>query len=106
MADQGKTPFAVLALSSVVVAACALTMTIKVVGTDAPRLLDPDTVARTAAAAARGQDKATPDGVTCPAAVEAEKGATFTCVVSTEQNPTGVAVDIKVIDDQGKLSAS
>ncbi|MEU2930793.1 DUF4333 domain-containing protein [Streptomyces sp. NPDC007251] len=105
MSDQGKTLRAILALSSIVVAACALTVTIKVVAIGEPRLLDPDTVARTAAAAARGQDQATTDGVTCPAAIEARKGATFTCVVSTKQNPTGLAVDVKVVDDQGQLSA-
>ncbi len=105
MPDQGKTPRTVLALCSVVVAACALTVTIKVVATDTHPLLDADTVARTASASVRGHDKATTDGVTCPAAIRARKGTTFTCLVSTEENPTGLAVDVKIVDDQGTLSA-
>ncbi|WP_327368370.1 DUF4333 domain-containing protein [Streptomyces sp. NBC_01217] len=71
--------------------------------TDTPRLLDPDTVARAAAAAARGQSKASTDGVTCPAAVEARKGNSFWCTVWEGSN--GETVHMKVLDDQGELSA-
>jgi hypothetical protein len=105
--DQGKFARTVIALSSVVVAGCALTVTIKMVNTDTeatypPRLLDQEAVERQAAADVRGMKNMSRDGVSCPAAMEARKGNTFDCTVQVGPNPETVTV--KVLDDQGKLS--
>lgn len=79
MTGQGKFARTVTALSSVVVAGCALTVTVKMVNTDTeatcpPRLLDQEAVERQAVAAVRGTKNMSRDGVSCPAAMEAKKG--------------------------------
>lgn len=107
MTDQGKFSRSVIALSSVVLAGCALTVTIKMVDTDTeatypPRLLDQGAVERQAVAAVRGMKNMSRDGVSCPAAMEAEKGNTFDCHVQVGSNPKTVTV--KVLNDQGELS--
>lgn len=107
MTDQGKFARAVIALSSVVVAGCALTVTIKVMNTDTeamypPRLLDQEAVERQAAEVARGPKNVSRDGVECPAAMEAKEGNKFDCEVRVGYNDKTVTVE--VIDDQGGLS--
>ncbi|GGV89720.1 hypothetical protein GCM10015535_44180 [Streptomyces gelaticus] len=107
MTDQGKFARAVITLSSVVVAGCALTVTIKVMNTDTeamypPRLLDQEAVERQAAETVRGAGKMSRDGVSCPAAMEAKKGNKFDCDVQEGFNTKTVTVE--VLDDQGRLS--
>ncbi|MET8742431.1 DUF4333 domain-containing protein [Streptomyces sp. NPDC004728] len=107
MTDQGKFARFLISLSAVIVAGCALTVTIKVMNTDTeafypPRLLDQEAVERQAAVTARGPKNPSRDGVECPAAMEAKEGNEFNCKVWIDYNQKTVTV--KVIDDQGRLS--
>ncbi|MCX4866576.1 DUF4333 domain-containing protein [Streptomyces sp. NBC_00257] len=107
MTDQGKFARFLITLSAVVVAGCALTVTIKVMNTDTealypPRLLDQEAVELQAARAARGPKNPSRDGVECPTAMEAKKGNKFDCRVLVGYNDKTVTVE--VIDDQGRLS--
>ncbi|MCT2542568.1 DUF4333 domain-containing protein [Streptomyces sp. NPDC127061] len=107
MTDQGKFARFLITLSAVIVAGCALTVTIKVMNTDPeafhpPRLLDQEAVELQAARAARGPKDVSRDGVECPTAMEAKKGNKFECRVLVGYNDKTVTVE--VVDDQGKLS--
>ncbi|RII08647.1 hypothetical protein DSC45_32905 [Streptomyces sp. YIM 130001] len=98
-----------MALSAVVVACCAVTVTVKVVGADTqatrpPRLLDQEAVERQASAAARGSKNMSRDGVACPAAMGAEEGNKFDCTVLVGSNPKTVTVTVR--DDQGRLDTT
>ncbi|MFE5796427.1 hypothetical protein ACFQ8C_28140 [Streptomyces sp. NPDC056503] len=102
---QGSTSRALMALSAVVVAACALTVTIKVMATDVKtahpwRVLDQEALERQVAAYARGPMKTSRDGVICPIAAEARPGNKFWCRV----DDTNIVVEVK--NDQGDLSIS
>ncbi|MFF3256737.1 DUF4333 domain-containing protein [Actinacidiphila glaucinigra] len=103
MTDQGKFTRALIGLSSVVIAACAVVVTVVVVGTHPQRLLDQEAVERQVAATVQGKRNMSRDGVFCPAAMDAKKGNTFECSMA-EANGGTAFVKVTVVDDQGKLS--
>ncbi|MFI6965780.1 DUF4333 domain-containing protein [Streptomyces sp. NPDC050255] len=104
MTEQGKLTRALIGLSAVVIAVCAVIVTVKVASAPPQRhLLDQEAVERQASAAARS-GKTTRDGVSCPAAIEARKGNKFECEVK-ELKEFGNTLTVlgEVADDQGKL---
>jgi hypothetical protein len=88
----------------VVVAVCAIFVTVKVVGSEPQRLLDQEAVERQASATVRS-GKMSRDGVFCPAAIEARKGNTFECDVYVAPGESQ-SVEAEVVDDQGKIRMS
>ncbi|MER5618853.1 DUF4333 domain-containing protein [Streptomyces sp. NPDC001455] len=105
MTEQGKFTRALIGLSALVVAVCAVIVTVKVVSASPqPHLLDQEAVERQASAEARS-GKTTRDGVACPAAIEAKKGNKFECKVK-ELKEFGNYLTVlgEVTDDQGDLS--
>ncbi|MGW2109855.1 DUF4333 domain-containing protein [Streptomyces sp. NPDC001948] len=107
MTDQGKFARFLISLSAVIVAGCALTVTIKVMNIDTeafrpPRLLDQEAVERQVAVTAWGPKNPSRDGVECPAAMEAKEGNEFDCTVWIDYNEK--TIKVRVTDDQGTLS--
>nr|WP_083466155.1 DUF4333 domain-containing protein [Kibdelosporangium sp. MJ126-NF4] len=99
----------VMALSSVVVAACAVAVTVKVLSTDIAsarplRLLDQEALERQVLDEAGNLRSDRPGRVACPTSVVVEVGKKFDCRVLGGTNPKTVFV--KIIDDQGDLSLS
>jgi len=102
VADQGKSTRAVVALSSVVVAVCAIVVTVDLTSAaDPPRVLDQESVERQASAAVRGSKSTGRDGVACPTSIQARKGTRFECAVFVESG-SGYVVG-EVTDDQGEI---
>ena len=107
MAEQGNLVLRVVAFSSLVVAVCAVAVTITVISTgisvNPQRVLDPAAVERQVAAEVRAtqDDKVHVD---CPVSVVVEKDNRFECKVSIVG--TSKTVKVTIIDDQGKLSIS
>nr|CEL13726.1 hypothetical protein [Kibdelosporangium sp. MJ126-NF4]CTQ99413.1 hypothetical protein [Kibdelosporangium sp. MJ126-NF4] len=98
-----------MALSSVVVAACAVAVTVKVLSTDIAsarplRLLDQEALERQVLDEAGNLRSDRPGRVACPTSVVVEVGKKFDCRVLGGTNPKTVFV--KIIDDQGDLSLS
>ncbi|ONI79728.1 hypothetical protein ALI144C_23530 [Actinosynnema sp. ALI-1.44] len=98
-----------MAWSSVVVAACAVAVTIKVLSTDIAsarplRVLDQQSLERQVAEKVQGLRKDALGSVECPTSVVVEVGRQFDCRVWGKTNPETVYV--KIIDDQGELSIS
>ncbi|MEU2248328.1 DUF4333 domain-containing protein [Streptomyces sp. NPDC019224] len=108
MTEQGKFTRALVGLSAVVIAVCAVVVTIKVVGNHPQGpLLDQEAVERQASATARSTAKGgmSRDGVFCPTAIEAKKGIKFECDVYVAPGQPET-IKVEVVDDQGKLSMS
>ncbi|MFJ9033207.1 DUF4333 domain-containing protein [Streptomyces sp. NPDC102274] len=103
MTEQGKFARSVVGLSAVVIAVCAVVVTVNVVNAQPPRLLDQEAVERQVAATVRGGSDMSRDGVFCPTAMEAKKGNVFECSVAVGGGGTDFA-KVEVVDDQGKLS--
>lgn len=92
-----------MAISSVVVAACAVAVTIKVLSTDIitveqPRLLDQAALERQVANHIRVLRDEPVDRVFCPASVVVEVGNQFDCRVWDGSNPK--TVQVTVVSDQ------
>ncbi|MFJ8970721.1 MULTISPECIES: DUF4333 domain-containing protein [Streptomyces] len=110
MTEQGKITRALMGLSAVVIAVCAVVVAVKVVGVHPQRpVLDQEAVERQVSATARSGSSAKVDmsreGVFCPTAIEARKGIKFECdVYLAPGEPTTVKAE--VVDDQGKLRMS
>jgi hypothetical protein len=103
--EQGKFARALIGLSPVVVAVCAVVVTVKVVGTHPQRpRLDQEAVERQASATVRS-GKTSRDGVVCPTAIEAKKGNKFECDVYVAPGQSEM-VKAEVVDDQGMVSMS
>ncbi|SNT52911.1 protein of unknown function [Actinacidiphila glaucinigra] len=96
-----------MALSSAVVAVCALVVTVKVltlgpVSVERARVLDQTALEKQVATEA-GQVKRIPDArVVCPLSVVVKEGTKFDCRVYGGTNPETVFVEIT--SDQGDLS--
>lgn len=96
-----------MALSSAVVAACALVVTVKVmtlgpVSVEPPRVLDQTALEKQVATQA-AQVRSVPDArVVCPLSVVVKVGTEFDCRVYGGTNPETVFV--KITSDQGALS--
>jgi hypothetical protein len=99
---------AVVAICSVVVAACAVTVTVKVMRTDVvtiqqERVLDEASLERQVAARIQGlQDDDPVKVVSCPASVVVKVGNQFNCSYLRGSNINNA--QIEVISDQGELS--
>lgn len=97
-----------MAVSAVVVAVCAVAVTIKVMSTDIvtvqqPRVLDQAALERQVADKVRGvRAESGAPRVACPTSVVVEVGRQFDCRVWDGTNPK--TVKVKVTGDQGELS--
>ncbi|MER6525554.1 DUF4333 domain-containing protein [Streptomyces sp. NPDC001508] len=107
MSDQRNFARTVVALSSVVVAGCAVAVTIKVMSTDPqPRVLDQDGLERQVMADIQGGRPGPADRLSCPASVVADKGNKFECRYWDADLSTAKFVEVEVVSDQGKVSAA
>lgn len=109
MADQRNFARTVVAVSSVVVAACAVAVTIKVMSTDIaslkpPRVLDQASLERQVSDDIRGLGDEPVNGLACPASVVVEVGNQFTCRYWDRHNPE--EVQVKIVSDQGEITVS
>ncbi|MEV5539649.1 DUF4333 domain-containing protein [Saccharopolyspora shandongensis] len=107
MADQRNFARNVMAVSSVVVAACAVAVTIKVLSTDIisveqPRVLDQAALERQVSDEIRGLREEPVDRLACPASVVVKVGNEFNCRYWDGPNPKQVRVEIT--NDQGEIS--
>ncbi|MFD6194521.1 DUF4333 domain-containing protein [Streptomyces sp. NPDC060275] len=104
MTDQRSSARRIMAASSVVVAVCAVIVTIKVMNTDLtdvppdPVVLDPVAVEQ-AVKAHIGQQT---DRVSCPVYLVAEADNTFSCTYWVEDIPK--TVEVKMSGGQGEIS--
>ncbi|MEO3868236.1 DUF4333 domain-containing protein [Nonomuraea sp. B12E4] len=103
MADQRNFARIVVAVSSVVVAACAVAVTIKAMNTDVvpvQRVLDQEALERQVI------DQVGEPGsqLTCPASIVVEVGNQFECRLWRAPNKR--VVRVTVVSDQGEVSAS
>ncbi|MFI9779379.1 DUF4333 domain-containing protein [Streptomyces sp. NPDC051956] len=106
VADQRNFARTVLAISSAVIACCAVAVTIKVMATDVisvepPRVLNQEALERQVAEEVLGPKQASVQGVTCPVSVEVKVGNKVDCRVWDGSNPKDV--EVEVISDQGEL---
>lgn len=107
MADQRNFARTVVAVSSVVVAACAVAVTIKmmtteIVSVEAPRVLDQAALERQVAGEVRGFREEPVDRMACPASVVVKVGNQFSCRFLDGYNEKEVLVE--VVSDQGEIS--
>ncbi|MEV0703673.1 DUF4333 domain-containing protein [Saccharopolyspora sp. NPDC050389] len=96
-----------MAVSSIVVAACAVAVTIKVLSTDIisveqPRVLDQAALERQVSDEIRGLRDEPVDRLACPASVVVKAGNQFNCRYWDRYNPKEVLV--KIVNDQGEIS--
>jgi hypothetical protein len=96
----------VVAISSVVVALCAVTVTVKVMSTDAitieqERVLDQASLERQVAADLQGVQDDPVKVVACPASVVVKVGTKFSCSYLRRGNIQDA--DVEVTSDQGAL---
>ena len=73
------------------------------VGTD-PRAISADKLERQVSDALAEQVGQTPDDVSCPKNLEAEKGATVRCTLTAGSDMLGVTVTTKSVDDDGQVN--
>ena len=102
MTDQRNFTRTVMAISSVVVACCAVAVTVKVLSTDTisveqPRVLDQEALERQVTDEIQGEVKS----LACPTSVPVEVGHKFECRYWGETNPGNV--EVKIVSGQGKL---
>ncbi|MFC7618482.1 DUF4333 domain-containing protein [Actinokineospora soli] len=107
MADQGNTARKVVAGSAVVVAACAVAVTVKVLATDVvalqpPRVLDQGALERQVTAEVQALRGEPPRALACPTSVVVVVGAEFTCRYWAGANPGDAKV--RIVDEHGRLS--
>ncbi|WP_139347952.1 DUF4333 domain-containing protein [Nocardia donostiensis] len=107
MVDQQNVTRTVMAVSSAVVAACAVVVTIKVAVTDltpmeAPRVLDQAALEQHVANRLQGVGEKPVGRVTCPGSVQVVVGNQFDCEVWDYLHSDRVQVEI--ISDQGEIS--
>ncbi|MFE9614047.1 DUF4333 domain-containing protein [Streptomyces sp. NPDC006012] len=107
MTDQRSFARTVMALSSVVIAVCAVVVTVYVttldpVPVEPPRVLDQAALEKQVAGAAGGLKKTPWARVDCPLSIVVKDGTEFDCTVYGDTNPKRVTVEI--LDDQGKLT--
>jgi hypothetical protein len=107
MADQPGFARNAVALSSLVVAVCAVVVTIKVMSTDPvpvkqQRVLDPAAVERQVIAEVVGLKPDAGAQAVCPVSVVVEKGTKFDCRVNVGASTK--TLEITILDDQGELS--
>lgn len=98
-----------VAFSSLVVAACAVAVTVKVLNTDVTaarpvRVLDQSALERQVAEAVRGVREGPLGRVACPTSVVVEVGRKFDCEAWSGSNSKSVAVEIR--SEDGELSIS
>ncbi len=96
-----------MAVSSVVVAACAVAVTIKVLSTgiisvEQPRVLDQASLERQVSDSIRGLRTDPVAGLACPASVVVKVGTKFTCRFLDGVNPNTVLVE--VVSDHGEIT--
>jgi uncharacterized protein DUF4333 len=107
MADQGNLAGAVTAISSVVVAICAVTVTLKVMTTDdvvtikQERVLDQAAVQQAVATEIQGISDEPVKVLFCPGSVVVREGVTSQC--SYMRRNIVKDVTVRVTDDQGSL---
>jgi hypothetical protein len=108
MTEQGNFARRAVAFSSLVVAICAVVVTITVISAgisvNQQRVLDPAAVERQVAFEVGGAKQEGTVHVDCPVSVVVEKDNRFECKVST--GVTSKTVKVTIIDDQGELSIS
>jgi hypothetical protein len=107
MTDQRSLARFLAALSSAVVAVCAVVVTVKVmtlgpVSVEPPRVLDRTALEKVVAGQAGGLKNKPWARGECPLSIVVEKGTEFDCRVHGGTNPETVHVGI--ISDQGELS--
>lgn len=108
MADQRNFARTVMAVSSVVVAACAVAVTIKalttgIISIEQPRVLDQEALERQVSDNVRGL-RDDPIRVSCPVSVVVKVDNRFTC--RARIGASVQTVRVTVISDQGELSVS
>lgn len=107
VADQGNLARVVVAISSVVVAACAVAVTVKVLSADdvvtirQERVLDQTAVQQAVAADIQGLREEPVRVLSCPGSVVVKAGTKFTCKY-LRGNMVKDA-EVEVVDDQGNL---
>ncbi|MFE9207233.1 DUF4333 domain-containing protein [Micromonospora sp. NPDC007230] len=107
MADQGNLARAVVAISSVVVAACAVAVTVKVLSADdvvtirQERVLNQAAVQQAVAANIQGIRDEPVKVLSCPGSVVVKAGTTFTCTYMVGNHVADA--EVEVVNDQGKL---
>ncbi|MFB6854500.1 DUF4333 domain-containing protein [Streptomyces sp. NPDC056341] len=107
VADRRHFAHTVLAISSAVIACCAVAVTLKVMATDVmaveqPRVLNQDAPERQVAEEVRGWKQASVQGVTCPVSVEVKVGNKVDCRVWEGSSPEDV--EVEVFSHQGERS--
>ncbi|MEU2253979.1 DUF4333 domain-containing protein [Nocardia xishanensis] len=107
MVDQQNFARTVMAVSSAVVAICAVAVTVKVMGTDLgpveqPRVLDQAALEQQVANMLQGVGDEPAGRVSCPGAVVVEVGNQFECQVRRYLHSANVLV--KIVSDQGEIT--
>jgi len=107
MSDHRSFARSVIALSSAVVAACAVAVAVKVltlgaVSVEPPRVLDQTALEKQVAGEVGGLKNTPGARVVCPLSVVVKEGAEFDCRVWGDTNPK--TVHVKITSDQGALS--
>jgi hypothetical protein len=109
MAEQRSIARFAVPLSVIVVAACAVVVTITVLAdgnsVEPPRVLDQTALEQQVAKQAQLDGDGTGLTVLCPNSVPVVVGATFKCEIVKNGSPTAGAT-VTILDDQGKLSVS
>ncbi|MEU5725881.1 DUF4333 domain-containing protein [Micromonospora sp. NPDC047738] len=107
VADQGNLARAVVAISSVVVAACAVVVTVKVLSADEvvtirpERVLDQAAVQQAVATNIQGIRDEPVKVLSCPGSVVVKAGTRFTCTCMVGNHVADA--EVEVVNDQGKL---
>ncbi|MFD5030178.1 DUF4333 domain-containing protein [Streptomyces sp. NPDC058405] len=107
MADQRNFARTVMAFSSIVVAGCAVAVTIKAMSTGIevkqPRVMDQAALEQQVISDIQGRPEPTDGRLSCPASVVVEVGNKFECRFRDGDNSK--FVEVKVVSDQGEVSA-
>ncbi|MEV3961430.1 DUF4333 domain-containing protein [Nocardia sp. NPDC050193] len=108
MADQQSVARIVTAVSSVVVAVCAVVVTAKVVGADLdpaePRVLDQAALEQQVANRLQGVGDEPVGRVTCPGSVQVVVGSQFDCDI-WDYLRAGKA-HVEIVSDQGEIEVT
>ncbi len=107
MNDQRSLARTVVALSSAVVAVCAVAITVKVmtlgpVSVEPPRVLDQTALEKQVAGEVGGLKDTPGARVICPLSIVVKEGTEFDCRVWGDTNPE--TVHVTITSDQGALS--
>ncbi|MET9029911.1 DUF4333 domain-containing protein [Nocardia sp. NPDC004168] len=109
MVDQQNVARTVMAVSSAVVAVCAVAVTVKLMGADLdpvqqPRVFDQTALEQQVANRLQGVGDQPAGRVTCPGSVVVQVGNQFKCQAWTYLHSKDVLVE--VISDQGEISVT